>query len=287
MLFSETERRELAAFFAKRFSDPTVRSMLAKRAGVKQDQVEEDSDDAWNSLILLAQRRRKLGKLAQVAAKMDQGDQNLQAVCNLLGARARTVRNRALASGMAAVLALGFGMGGWMLGADDVTELASPSPVSTADLALIAAPAPAPPPVEMPEAIEVVKVPTEAVTPREARRLARAEARRNRPPTGPAWRNGRCTYDKPGQFIGYWYAGKEQPGQPGELIDIGISVNVRRDYPNGKNGFNTKASVRCILRRGDLVKLTGAAIEVGRSHYWVPLYHGDLVTEAPQEIAAL
>ena len=34
MLFSEGERRELAEFFAKRFSDASVRSMLARQAGI-------------------------------------------------------------------------------------------------------------------------------------------------------------------------------------------------------------------------------------------------------------
>ena len=34
MLFSEVERRELAEFFAKRFSDDSVRSLLARQAGI-------------------------------------------------------------------------------------------------------------------------------------------------------------------------------------------------------------------------------------------------------------
>jgi hypothetical protein len=284
MLFSDSERKELASFFSKRFSDPTIRAMLAKRAGVKTTPAEETSPESWDSLILLAQRRRKLAKLAQVAAKMDLGDQNLQAVCNLLGARARTVRNRAIGAGMAAAVALGFGFGGWMIGTDTAPEVASVTP--EIETAFATAVIPVPTPIEETPAVAEVK-PTKELSPREIRRLAREEARRNRPPTGPAWRNGRCTYDKPGQFIGYWYAGKKIPGQVEELIDIAISVNVRQDYPSGKNGFNTKAPVRCILRRGDKVKLTAAAIEVGRGHYWVPLYHGDLVAEAPQEIAAL
>jgi hypothetical protein len=282
MLFSETERRELAAFFAKRFSDPTIRALLAKRAGVGALQEDDETGDGWNTLILQAQRRRKLAKLAQVAAKMDQSDQNLQAVCNLLGARARTVRNRALAGSMAAVLAIGFGFGGWMLGVEEAPELAE---TATVPVALAATTAPAP--VEAPPVIEVAPEPEKVLSPREARRLARAEARKLRPPTGPAWRNGRCTYDKPGQFIGYWYAGTKIPGAQGDLVDVAISVNVRKDYPNGKNGFNKQAPVRCILRRGDKVKLTAAAIGVGRGHYWVPLYHGDLVVETPEEVASL
>lgn len=285
MLFSESERRELAAFFAKRFSDPTVRAMLANRAGVRTQDEDGAAGEAWDALILQAQRRRKLGKLALVASKMDQSDQNLQAVCNLLGARARVMRNRAVAGGMAAAVALSFGIGGWMIGTtEEAPEVATMTPVVETAFAEVA---PTPSPTPEPVVAVATPEPEPELTPREKRRLARAEARKNRPPTGPAWRNGRCTYDKPGQFIGYWYAGKEIPGAQGDLIDVPISVNVRKDYPNGKNGFNKTAPVRCILRRGDKVKLTAAAIEVGRSHYWVPLYHGDLVEEAPEEVASL
>ena len=126
MLFSESERRELAAFFAKRFSDPTVRAMLANRAGVRTQDEDGAAGEAWDALILQAQRRRKLGKLALVASKMDQSDQNLQAVCNLLGARARVMRNRAVAGGMAAAVALSFGIGGWMIGTtEEAPEVAT------------------------------------------------------------------------------------------------------------------------------------------------------------------
>lgn len=283
MLFSETERRELAAFFAKRFSDPTVRVMLAKRAGVKAE-----ADESWNALIEHAQRRRKLDKLALVASKMDQSDDNLQAVCNLLGARARATRTRAMAVCTAAAVALGFGLGGWMLGSEEAPVTASVLTEAPA-LALAATapvPEPEPTPLVAPQP-EPEAAPVKKLTAWEARKLARAEARKNRPPTGPAWRNGRCTYDKPGQFIGYWYGGKDFTAGPGHQVNVEIAVNVRKDYPNGTNGFNKQAPVRCILRRGDTVKLTGEAIPVGNGHYWVPLYHGDLVAESPEEVASL
>ena len=111
MLFSENERRELAEFFAKRFSEPQVRSMLAKQAGLKEDEKPNEPTTAWEALITTAQNRRKLPKLAIVAARTDQTDQNLQAVCNLLGARARIVRNRVITATAAAGLAIGFGSG--------------------------------------------------------------------------------------------------------------------------------------------------------------------------------
>ena len=102
-------------------------------------------------------------------------------------------------------------------------------------------------------------------------------------PHGPAWRNGRCTYDKSSDFIGYWYAGADLPGRQGEIITVGLGVNVRKDYPGIHNNFDKRAKVRCILKRGDKVKLTEAPVLVPGDKFWVPLYHGDLVEEAPSE----
>ena len=67
MLFSENECRELAAFFAKRFSEPSVRTMLARQAGIKEELDGDQPDRAWEQLITTAQNRRKLPKLAIVA----------------------------------------------------------------------------------------------------------------------------------------------------------------------------------------------------------------------------
>jgi tetratricopeptide (TPR) repeat protein len=100
---------------------------------------------------------------------------------------------------------------------------------------------------------------------------------------GPAWRNGRCTYEKDGDFIGYWYAGAEMPGRQGETIQVKMGVNVRKDYPGLHNDFDKRAKVRCIVKRGDSIKLAAAPILVPPDKYWVPLYHGDIVEEAPEE----
>ena len=288
MLFSDSERRELAAFFAKRFEDPTVRHMLAKRAGVARAAKGHDNPlSAWDALIQEAQARRKLDKLANLAAKTDQTDPNLQAVCNLLGARARTVRNRAIAGSIAAVAALSFGLGGWVLGGgmDQSTTIASTTH-ATGEIAMADTFVPTP----VSEVAANLSVPAEVVVDKaEAHAIApdsraTADNRRKKKTTGPAYRNGRCTYDNPGDFIGYWYAGRDAPGAVGEIIDVTLGLNVRSKYPNGKNGFNKRAPVRCILKRGDKVKLTAAPILVPGDHYWVPLYHGDIVEEAPEEM---
>ena len=290
MLFSESECRELAEFFAKRFSEPSIRSMLANQAGLKEISKADTPTDAWEQLITTAQNRRKLPKLAIVASKTDQDDQNLQAVCNLLGARSRIIRNRVSGIAAAAALALGFGMAGFSLGNDTdaqvVADLNSGIPSVAEDMAIepstegaLASASPAPID-ETVEAIEVVEIdlpdPSEpgyvnAHTPPEERH------------NGPAWRNGRCTYEKDGDFVGYWYAGAEMPGRQGETIQVKMGVNVRKDYPGRHNEFNKRAKVRCIVKRGDTIKLTAAPILVPPDKYWVPLYHGDIVEEAPEE----
>lgn len=282
MLFSDSERRELAAFFAKRFEDPTIRTMLAKRAGVAKAVLATDTSlEAWDALIREAQMRRKLPKLAQLAAKTDQTDPNLQAVCNLLGARSRGNRNRAMMGSIAATVALGFGLGGWWMGQADGVDRVALATVVTAPAQTIAlANSTLPSPVsEVAASLALPVLPTN-VTPTPVAIPAKKE-RKN---TGPAYRDGRCTYDQVGDFVGYWYAGKKVPGAIGEVINVEVGANVRSKYPNPKNGFEKRAPVRCILKRGDKVKLTAAPILVSGDHYWVPLHHGDIVQEATPEM---
>ena len=280
MLFSENECRELAAFFAKRFSEPSVRTMLARQAGIKEDLDGDQPALAWERLITTAQNRRKLPKLAIVAAKTDTTDQNLQAVCNLLGARSRIVRNRSIAAAAAACLAVSFGYAGFTIGTDDDPTPVAESSASAVEDPIIDAPVDAvveaapEPPME-----ELIEVPPEPAGPAYVTAHTPPKDR----PNGPAWRDGRCTYDNPGDFIGYWYAGADLPGRKGEVAEVKLGVNVRMDYPGLHNDFNTRAKVRCILKRGDKVKLSDAAIFVPPDKYWVPLYHGDLVEEAPDE----
>lgn len=278
MLFSENERRELAEFFAKRFSEPQVRTMLARQAGLNESEETKEPTVAWEALITTAQNRRKLPKLAIVAARTDQTDQNLQAVCNLLGARARIVRNRVLTATAAASLALGFGWAGFNLANNAPVEtLAEVVEVETAEVPAVIEPTPEP--------IEAIaEVVEEApIIEDEGPGYITAHTAPTERPNGPAWRNGRCTYDKDSDFIGYWYAGADLPGRQGEVISVEMGVNVRKDYPGLHNNFDKRAKVRCILKRGDKVKLTEAAILVPGDKFWVPLYHGDLVEEAPDE----
>ena len=287
MLFSESECRELAEFFAKRFSEPSIRSMLANQAGLKELDEADTPAEAWEQLITTAQNRRKLPKLAIVASKTDQDDQNLQAVCNLLGARARIIRNRVTGVAAAAALALGFGMAGFSLGTD--TEAVAIADINTGTPSLAEEVIIAPPiddalaSAENIDAVEPVEVPEANLPSPIESGFVNAHTPPEERHNGPAWRNGRCTYEQDGDFIGYWYAGAEMPGNQGETIQVKMGVNVRKDYPGRHNDFDKRAKVRCILKRGDSVKLTAAPILVPPDKYWVPLYHGDIVEEAPDE----
>ncbi len=289
MLFSESECRELAEFFAKRFSEPSIRSMLANQAGLKEHSKTDTPIDAWEQLITTAQNRRKLPRLAIVASKTDQEDQNLQAVCNLLGARARIIRNRVTSVAAAAALALGFGMAGFSLGNDtdaqvvadlkiDIPSMAEEVVIEPSAEHALASASTAPETEN--KAIEVAEATLpDPNDPGYVNAHTPPEERHN----GPAWRSGRCTYEKDGDFIGYWYAGAEMPGRQGETIQVKMGVNVRKDYPGHHNDFNKRAKVRCIVKRGDTIKLSAAPILVPPDKYWVPLYHGDIIEEAPDE----
>jgi hypothetical protein len=278
MLFSENERRELAEFFAKRFSEPQVRSMLARQAGIKEDADPNEPKMAWEALITTAQNRRKLPKLAIVAARTDQADQNLQAVCNLLGARARIVRNRVMTASAAASIALGFGWAGFNLATISTPEAMA----QVVELEVEVTPEVIIPTPEVIEAMAEV-VEEEPIIEDEGPGYLTAHTAPDDRPNGPAWRNGRCSYDKDSDFIGYWYAGADLPGRKGEVITVTMGVNVRKDYPGTHNNFDKRAKVRCILKRGDQVKLTEAPVLVPGDKFWVPLFHGDLVEEAPPE----
>jgi hypothetical protein len=290
MLFSENERRELAEFFAKRFSDDAVRTMLAQQAGIETTENKGEATIAWEALITTAQNRRRLPNLAIVASRTDQTDQNLQAVCNLLGARARIMRNRVLSGVAAASIALGFGVAGWTLGIQEAPEARVSADAVLPALASAAEALPTPIPAEETPNVEAPSTPATEAPAEAAVATVAVEATyvRNHTPhkdrtKGPAWHSGRCTYDKPSDFIGYWYAGDASPGAVGQTVTVEIGVNVRADYPDVHNNFDKRTKVRCILKRGDKVKLTAAPILVPGDRFWVPLYHGDLIEEAPEE----
>lgn len=84
---------------------------------------------------------------------------------------------------------------------------------------------------------------------------------------------------RPGELIGYWYAGPQPPGHAGEVVVVPHSVNVRADYPDTHNHFDARAPVRCVLGAGARVRLSREPIPVPRESWWVPLFSGDVLSD--------
>jgi hypothetical protein len=94
----------------------------------------------------------------------------------------------------------------------------------------------------------------------------------------PANANGRCTLSS-GGLIGYWYAGRNNPGGIGDVVTVPNAMNVRAHVPSVSNNFDSRGAVRCVLVQGDRVRLTHAPIPVPVDAFWVPLYSGDVLSE--------
>ena len=77
---------------------------------------------------------------------------------------------------------------------------------------------------------------------------------------------------EPGTLVGYWYAGRESPGQKGDEITVPRDLNVRADYPDSHNDYNRRAEIRCTLGVGQSLVLTADPIRVPGDAYWVPLH---------------
>ena len=75
-----------------------------------------------------------------------------------------------------------------------------------------------------------------------------------------------------GKLVGYWYAGRESPGQKGDKITVPRDLNVREDYPDKHNDYNRRAPIRCTLGVGKPLVLTADPIAVPGDAYWVPLH---------------
>jgi hypothetical protein len=82
---------------------------------------------------------------------------------------------------------------------------------------------------------------------------------------------GGCAGAQPGEVVGYWYAGTENPGAAGSTITLTRDARVRADYPRKENRHDSSAPERCVLSRGSRVTLHAAPIEASRGYWWVPL----------------
>src|SRR5690606_36610154 len=95
---------------------------------------------------------------------------------------------------------------------------------------------------------------------------------------GPDAASGDCGA-RPGELVGYWYAGEQPPGDAGEVAVLSHAVNVRAAYPDATNRFDARAPVRCVLGAGSRVRLSKEPIPVPRESWWVPLISGDVLQD--------
>jgi hypothetical protein len=285
--------RELAEFFAKRFPRSNDRRLLVDQLRLQHRENETQPPiQAWMSLLEVARERRALTRLGVAAQRLRPYDENLASMTELLerseGGRGRG-NLQMVGMAMAALLAVGSTWAAVQsLSAEDTkknsdderasvrveSDLADvptlePDP-GTTTVAASATAAARVDPLEPPEEVAVALAEPPVQTP------ARVRPAPTPIEPDPANHDGRCTIPDDG-VVGYWYAGEAAPGEAGEVVVVPHSVNVRADYPDRHNSYDSRAAVRCQLASGDRIQLTAEPILVPGDRYWVPLYNGDLI----------
>ena len=105
--------------------------------------------------------------------------------------------------------------------------------------------------------------------------------------SSPDRRRFKC-HGRPGEAVGYFYAGRHSPGVPGASFEMKRNVNVRVSYPSEANGWDKGSLIRCVLTPGDRVTLSARPIALPGGHYWVPVFPGDVEDgHADEEVASL
>jgi len=300
MEFEVQEIRDLAEFFAKRFPAVADRERIAQSAGLPAENLGGDVLQAWERLVRTAMEGGKIWNLAEAGRIARPADANLRDLANAFGGSRGGAKRRYLA---AAVVVLAVGGFGFALtqpnplsdaepvdAAIAVVEPSVESEVSSAVETTLAVTEPGeevtePVVEDTPKVAEAIvsaaqstpaKAPTVEQKPKVSAVVVAAPTTRTRRIIPPDGVKGRCGGAKE-EIVGYWYAGDATPGQAGQVIDIGHTVNVRQDYPRYDNGYSSRSDVVCWLKTGDKVKLTQAPIYVDGDVYWVPLVAGDLV----------
>jgi hypothetical protein len=77
-------------------------------------------------------------------------------------------------------------------------------------------------------------------------------------------------------IAGWWYAGDHAPGAVGDVITVPRDTNVRAKPPGHDNRFDAHTRIRCVLGKGQRVRLSAAAVLVPPGAYWVPFSAADV-----------
>ncbi|MCB9781267.1 MAG: hypothetical protein H6742_22055 [Alphaproteobacteria bacterium] len=302
MDLSPRETHDLASFFARRFPDRSELDQLARTAGIElADTLAGDVQTVWSTVIVEASVQGRLRRLARTLAAQDRDDANLQEVCGLILRAERRPMAPILAVAAVGVVVLvaatGFALRMASPSADETVAATAPVAAEVAPAAAPAEPTEAVEPAAVETAaVEAAAVETAAV---ETAAVAAATAPASSPEpasTEPASKPVRTASiaptathtaaavpagcdGAPGQVVGYWYAGRTSPGAKGDVITLDQAVNVRADYPDRHNGYDSSARVQCTLGAGARFELAEAPIHVPGDAYWVPLVAGSRLSD--------
>lgn len=265
MDLDDATRRDFAAFLARRHPGADTLARVAREAGVEAPS--EAGIAGWEALLVRAEGSGRLPALVDAAGRGLEGDANFDAVRALVAPPAPGPRI-GLAIGaavVAAVTVVGVVGGAVLWRASPTEDAGSPAAASPAVAAASPAVAPvAPPAPPAPPAVAPPTPPEPAPAPATPAPVASSA----RPSPGCAAPDG--------ARVGWWYAGKEDPGPAGTTWTLRAAANVRSDYPNADNGFSMRGRVQCVLPAGTAQRLSHAPVNIGNGHWWVPVYGGDL-----------
>lgn len=265
MALEPSERDELAKFFAKR---------LTTALRPRHPQVHPD-EQGWSERL----EEANLSQLAQQISDACPHDANLQLACKelrRLGQNRRPVQLLGIGLAATALLVVGFTTWSHNPSSDGslVPQLASTALAAPASLPTKQTPS-APPEVASKADAKQADAPQgkDRPNPSPLAGLSDEEEGTLSPNLTP------CAELQAG-VVGYWYAGTTSPGSAGDTIQIDSWINVRQALPTYRNDWNTKSSVECVLRPGDVVTLHRDPEYVPRDSYWIPMRAQDVRTSS-------
>jgi hypothetical protein len=83
---------------------------------------------------------------------------------------------------------------------------------------------------------------------------------------------GNCQISGDGELIGYWYVGDQPINTQDGWLEMNKWRNVRADYPDKHNSYNSRSTINCVLSPNTKVFLKEPPILVPGNEYWVALY---------------
>jgi hypothetical protein len=278
MHLCEADRRDLAAFLARRLTtnfEPVDPRDL-------RDAAEES---AWFDVLSCAEDPLTMRRITEKLAAARPHDAALREACRLLdGPRssrestgaALLVAGAATALGLAAVAVVGLASGLLLLdAAQGDQELTAFVAVSAPVAEGLPVPGDDRPGAEASMPMSDRSDRTSVVASRVEDGPPEVSPGPGARPLDPTVRGRDKCRGRPGEAVGYWYAGRLSPGLAGTSVVLDRSVYVRRELPAASNGWSARTKAVCSLVPGDKIVLR-PAVELEGGHWWVPLFDGDV-----------